>query len=782
MVNTSNELIPPKDDDGVGEAVNKLQAEIFTYRDDENLPDRLNRYYRMKRNKHWKYQSKDMVLLSANLIGTHHRKMVDLLTANNPTFDITPAADLGDEGEEILLTQKAVTDTWWNDTEQQEVFRESVDVGEMDGTVGEFGYHDQTIDFPHGDVSFDTMKLLYMSLYPPRERQQRKASGFLRWYPMSVREAKRKWPDSEGDIKSDMSLLEEIGDERNEEHGTQKPTMKQIVISGNTKFIGAEKSAGEESDDDQLFITEAWVKDYSKRPKKKDDKKEPVDEESTDEEIEEDQAEAVYPGNIRRIIICNGGTVVLSDEYNPSLNPKLDEKTLQENYLYSRWPASYIQPILDPSSPFGLSDFEQLERLNHELNKAMSQFTMFKDRASRLKMVNPRDSGVTDDEFNNVDGIIRPTNHLVAQALKYIDPPNMGGDIAASISLYKDLFSEVSGSFADVTQGKKAGSEVIAAKAIALLLEQEARQAKGKGQAYAKMLRERGRIFLALKQMWGDKPTFVSFQKQGEKVSKEVTGEDLRHPTKLSVVSGSTLPVSDIYKREEAIGLGDKRYVDQEYVLKTLGIDNWEEIILRMQQGPIGAFLKKLELIGVPPPLLQLFAQIGQMEEKEVEKMIKDGKLPPFAEIIKAMVQGQPQEKPDPKLLEIQTKAKQKDQELQIKAKEVQVKEAEAQAGIQETQAKIAKINIDIELVGEKINTEKINQFKISEGVKHDWTNLRNSTAATVSDIQNSRKEQELDVVKVASDIADKDRADKIEKRKDPGKYDERGLKSNNEV
>lgn len=787
MAKQSNELIPPKDDDGVGPAVNKLQAEIFTYRDDENIADRSNRYYRMKRNKHWKYQSKDMVLLSANLIGTHHKKMVDLLTANSPKFDIIPAGDLGDEGEEILLTQKAVTNTWWNDTEQQEVFRDSVDSGEMYGTVGEFGYIDLTVDFPHGDVSFDTMDMLYMSLYPPRVRQQRKAEAFLRWYPMSVREARRKWPDSADEIKSDMSLLEEIGDEREEEHRAQKPTLKQIVINAVTKFIGAEKSAGEDTDNDQLFITEAWVKDYSTKTVEK-ETEETEDNEDTQENEKESTENAVYPGNIRRVISCNAGEVVLSDEYNPSLNQKLDEETLQENYLYSRWPSSYIQPIPDPSSPFGLSDFEQLEKLNMELNKAMSQFTMFKDKASRLKMVNPRDSGVTDDQLNNVDGIIRPTNHLVAQSLKYIDPPNMGSDIAVGINLYKDLFSEVGGSFTDVTQGQKSGSEVVAAKAIALLLEQEARQAKGKGQAYAKMLRERGRIFLALKQMWGDKPTFVTFKKQGETVSKDITGEDLRHPTKLSVVSGSTLPVSDIYKREEAIALADKRFVDQEYVLKTLGVDNWEEIILRMQQGPLGEFFKKLGLIGVPDPLIQLFQKIGQMEDKEVEKLVKDGKMPPFIEIVKAMVQGQPAEKPDPKLLEAQAKIQQGDQKLQIEDKEVQIKEAVARADIQETQAKIqetnakvAKINADIELVAEKINSEKVEQFVKSEGVKLDWTNIRNSTASTVADIQNSRKDQKLDIVKAAADIKDKDETQKLNKQKDPGRYDERGLlKSNN--
>ena len=72
------------------------------------------------------------------------------------------------------------------------------------------------------------------------------------------------------------------------------------------------------------------------------------------------------------------------------------------------------------------------------------------------------------------------------------------------------------------------------------------------------------------------------------------------------------MPVSDIYKREEAKDLFKLRLIDQEEILKILEIDNYQEIIQRMQQGPLGEYLQKLEKIGVPPPLLQMFEQIGK--------------------------------------------------------------------------------------------------------------------------------------------------------------------------
>jgi len=760
------ELIPEKGSEGVGEAVATILSEIFDYREEEKVPERCNRHYKMKRNKHWKYTGTELALLSANLCGTHHKKTVNMLTANNPTFNLVAAGDLGDQAEEILSLQKHTADQWWNDTEQQMVFRESVDSGELYGTVGEYCFLDLTVNYPYGEIMVEPLDMLYMSMYPPECRQMRKAEAFLRWYPMSVREARRRWPESAGEIVGDMSLLEEIGDERNQEHrNIDKPSVTQVVISTVTKLISGEKPRGEVSESDKTFIIECWVKDYSTETIVQTD---PI----TGEEIEIENP--VYPGNIRRVIICNAGNVVLSDDYNPSLNQGLPEEVLQENYLYSRFPFSYVQPVPDPSSPFGLSDFEQLEKLNMELNKAMSQFTMFKDKASRLKMVNPKDSGVTDDEINNVDGILRPTNYLVAQSLKYVDPPQMGNDIIAALGLYKDLFNEVAGSFSDVTQGKKQGSEVIAAKAIALLLEQEARAAQGKGQSYAKMLRERGRIFLALAQMWYDRPRYVTFQNKGRKQTEAVTGEKLRAPSMLSVVSGSTMPVSDIYRREEVLTLFKMGLVDQEEVLKTLDIDNANDIISRMQRGPLGKFLGKLRMLGIPKEMLGLFQKLGGMDEKEIERALKEQKIPSFQQILMKLMQAQSRQQPQPDPAQI---------ELQIKAKE-------ADAKTRKVNAEIQKINSDAALVGEQIITEKIEQQRRSEGIKIDWENIKLEKAKAIKDMQSKDKSQNLEKVKIASDIADKatsqDAADRAEDRalasvrQDPGPYDEKGMVTNN--
>ena len=769
---TPDELLPPKGSEDVGYAVAKMLSEIFTYREDEKIAEKCNRHYKMKRNRHWKYKDKELNLLSANLCGSHHKKTVNMLTANKPTFDIVPNADLSPEELESLSLQKHTADSWWIDTEQQEVYRESCDSGELYGTVGEFGYFDLDVNFPDGDVSFDTLDLLYMSMYPPECRKLRKAEAFLRWYPMSVRKARREWPDKAADIVGDMSLLEDIGDERNEDHQSERQSITQIIISSVTKFISGETKKGEITDTDKLFIIEAWVKDYSEK-----------------------NGMPVYPGNIRRVITCNAGAVVLGDEYNPSLNQKLGDEILQANYLYNRFPASYIQPVPDNSSPFGLSDFEQLEKLNMELNKAVTQYSMFKDSAARLKFRNPKNSGVTNEELNNESGIVRPTNHLVSAAMDYINPPTMGSDIPGAISLFKDLFNEVAGSFSDVTQGQKAGSEVIAAKAIALLLETEARQVQGKADNYNKMLRERGRIYLALAQMWYDKPRYVNFEKEGEQITKGVTSQELRVPGRVNVISGSTMPKSDIQRREEALSLAAGGWIDQQELLKKLEWDNIDDLVTRMQQGPIGQYLQKLGLIGVPEQILKLFSDIGKIDEKQLEKGVKEGQIPPFMELMKKML-GQQQQQPDPQAQKEQMEVQLKTQTLQLKAKELEMKvlktEAEVKekdakiqelaAKVRETEAKTQKVVVETELVTEEIKSEVVDRELSIEGLALDKDNMLVQKAEAISRIENADKAQKMGEFKTVSDVAGQRDKMNLENasRNDKGGYDERKMKSNN--
>lgn len=729
MVEYNTELIPEKGAEGVGLAVAKMLEEILKYREEIKFAERCNRFYKLRRNKHWKNANASLKLVTANLVGSHHQKTVNMLTDNNPTFNAVQAGDLGEAGQEALALLVKTTDYWYGETEQQHVYEESVHLGELYGTVGEMLSFNPDENFPEGDIETETLDPLYYSLYPPKCREIKKAEGFVRWYPMSVREARRKWPEKADKIVGDLSLLAEIGDERQDEH-SKSSSVKQTILDSVTRWLSGGKSSGSDDDSEELFVIEAWVKDYSEK-----------------------DSEPVYPGNIRRVTVCNAGEISLSDDYNPSINQELDDAVLQKQYLYSRFPVSHTHSVTDPSSPVGLADMEQLEQLNVEVNKSLSQFTMFKDKVARPKLMNPKDSGVSNDELDNRTGIINPTNHLVAQAIRFIDSPQMPTDVVAAASLYKDFFNEVAGSFNDVMQGQKQGSEVIAAKAIAMLLEEASRMARGKIRNYSKMLRERGRMFVSLAQSFYDTPRYITFQKKGKDETKAVTRKDLQIPGKINVVSGSTMPVSNIQRREEALSLFKMGAIDQEELLKKLDWDNYADVVERMQKGPIGGFIQKLSIIGVPEEVLQLFQQMAGMDEKEIEKALQDGDITPFVEILQTLMQQRPEARPDPAMAKVQGELQAKADKNRIDAQRVQIEDSKAQA--------------EIQLIREKIETErterdlKIEEMNVKiEGLKLDHENLKIKKAEAVSRIQSGAEKPETDT---------------------DGKYDERGMKSNNE-
>lgn len=775
-INDNFELIPPEGHKDVGTAVAIIFEEIISYRDEFEFSKAMTRYYNLRHNKHWKFKNTGLNLISANMLGTYHKSTVNQITSNDPTFNAVPAGDLGDDGEEKLSLMGNVTSAWWGNTEQQSVFEESVHIGELYGFVGEYIYPDATINFPVGDIGVDTLDPMYFSLYPPEARKQRNAEAFVRWYPKTAREAKRLWPDSADLIIPDVDLKQKIGDERNEEGDANNRSMTEVVISGINKLIGREDKTPGKTESDKTYIIEIWVRDYSTKSTTEIEIQ--IDENGVESEKEIKGETPVYPGNIRRIAICNGGDVVLSDGYNPSLNPALPEEIHQQNYLYSRLPISYTQPTPDPSSPFGLPDFEQLEKLNTELDKSLTQHSMFKDKASRVKLKVPKDTGVDISEFDNKSGIVEPSNSLASEAIKYIDPPKMGADILESINMYKEFFYEISGTFEDAIQGQNQGQRVIAAQAIALLIERTSMSMSGKYKNYQKMVRERGRMFNALAQMWYREPHYITFQKNGKDVTQGVTRKDLQIPGKINVVSGSTMPVSNLQRREETLTLAKGNFVDQEYVLTKFDIDNAKDIILRMQQGPLGQYLQKLAKIGVPKEILTVFKKIGATKDKELEKAIKEGKVPSFMQMVKSLLGQEQKEKPNPEMVKLQLEAQDKQAKNQIEVAKVKILE-------QETFSKIRKNDAAAALDAEKIKTEIVDQRVKSNGIDLDWENIKIEKAKAVASIQSDKKSQRLDVVKTKSDIIDKDNKQNLDLKKEVREdanalYNERGLKSNN--
>jgi len=215
-----------------------------------------------------------------------------------------------------------------------------------------------------------------------------------------------------------------------------------------------------------------------------------------------------------------------------------------------------------------------------------------------------------------------------------------------------------------------------------------------------------------LAQNWYDEERWIPYtDEDGEPAIERVVGPELIIPAKLTVVSGSTMPVSRIQQRDEAITLADKGHIDTEELLKKLEWEDRKNVLKRLQAGPIAAFLNKLSKLGTPQDLLQFFTELSQMDPKEMDRALKDGKIPLFPQLIQSMAGQQPGQVPSVAELDAQTK-----------------------------QAEARKIEADIRLVEAQIATEEAKQQEIMAGIEFDKEKMTVDRAKAVHEIDTGKR------------------------------------------
>lgn len=744
--NLNGELLPEEGNDQLGYRVFQILDQIMQDKNDLGLPQKWTRNYELSRNKHWRSSSAKATLVSANLLFAHRLRTVNMLTDNNPTFNITQLGNPDEENDEVYDQLLHTAEHWWHEQEQQAVLERSITNGETYGCTVEKLSFNPDLDAPLGEVETSVIDPFHFGFYPVKCRDLNKAEAVLHYWPMPVREAKRRWPEVAQYIKADSEILKELGDERREvQGGVNSPRGYFSTFAGVVKNML--NVAGEStSEADETLIVEMWVKDYT----------------------EEEDGFYKYPGGIRRIQVCSGGHVVLSDMPNPSINPELPVEQAQMTHLYDRFPFTLTPSITDNVTSWGNSDYEQLEALQMEINKSLSQITLYKDKASRLKIVNPKDSGVHNSELTNYPGIINPSSHLVSQGIRYMEPPTPPTDLANMLETYKELFFLVSGTF-DLEQAQTPGREVIAYKAIATLIERASTMLKGKIRNYSKMIRDRGRMYLSHVMNWYTEERWISYEDDGEKMSNAILGPQLIVPGKLAVVSGSTMPVSKVQLREEAIELFKMQAIDGEELLKRLDWPDRKNVVKRMNAGPIGMLIERLGEIGAPQQMLEVMTEIGQMDEKEFKMALHYEDLPPFQMLLQ---QG----------------AEQQDPMQQVEMQEKQV-------SMEKTSTEAEKIAWEIELLKEKINTEKVDQQVKMSGMAFDDQNLKIKKAELMSQMEGQKHTQKMDKANFVSGVAEKGEKAEVERKKvdvaektavsnakakGTPPYREKGAKSNN--
>jgi hypothetical protein len=758
-----SELLPPENDPRVGYRCFELLSEIIADKDKLGLPQKWTRNYELSRNKHWKQKSDKVPLVTANLLFTHRQRTVNMLTDNNPTFNVTRIGSLDDDKEDLFEKYRRSAEWWWGETEQQNLLEKSIINGETYGCTIEKGLFNPDIEFGMGEVEIKKVDPFYFGMYPVKCEDVQKAEAVLYYYPMSAREARRLWPAKKELIKGDREHLDELGDSRREIQGGRpsEPAGYYATFAGVVKkFINIFRGATGQVDD-ELLVVETWCRDYTMIPnpafkeyQDRSEKGEPLPAETKangakKEEEPPPEKMPKYKGYIRYVVSCNGGAVVLEDRSNPNVSDMLPVEQAINTYLYDKFPFSLTPSNTDTVIPWGVSDYEQLEGLNIEVDKTLSQMMLWKDKASRLKLINPQNSGVSNDQLTNYPGIIRPSNDIVAKAIRYMDPPLPPADLANTLNVLKDFFYLVSGSF-ELEAAQVPGREVIAYKAIATLIERASLMLKGKIRNYSRMIRERGRMYISLAQNFYTEERWMSYEENGEEKTFSITGADLIIPARLTVVSGSTMPRSIVQQREEAIGLFEKRAIDAEELLKSMDWPNWKKVIMRMMAGPLAAFLKRLGTMQFPDAMVNLFQKVSAMDDKDFASAVKNGEIPAFPEFLATLTTpggGGAASPPPPSAAD------------------------EADARLKDAQAR--KVEMEIKLVEEQIMTERVDQEVKMHGIHFDTEEQKMRRAELVNKIE-ERTGKEPGVMPPKTVPRAKQRGTKP--------YRERGMKTNNQA
>lgn len=753
-------LIPPEGDENVGRAIFTIVEKIIEDKDKKGLLKWWKRCYELARNKFWKQSSDKVTLTTANLIYTHMQRVVNQLTDNNPKFDVIPEGAGPDENsdtDKYDIMQKTA-DYWWQETEQQGKFQKSVRKGETYGIMIEKMIFNPDLNNGQGEVETVIVDPFHFGVWPLDLTEDiQKAEAVFHYRPMSVREIKRKYGDKASEVIADEEFIDKLGEERKSVNplGDNTSGGYSATIGSTVKTVLSNGTQGTKTTKDNVLVVECWYRDTST-----------VDEEETIEGGKKVTTRPKYKGGIRKIVTCNCGKVILEDSDNPNINPNLPDDLAQQTYLWDKFPFPAAPSIEDTESFWGITSIEHLYPLQAEINVTLTQIKTLKDKSARRKLKNPLDSGVSNDQLTNTVGIINPSNAMVSQGIGWMEDPKPAYDLYQHLEVIKALFFLVSGAF-DMDQAKFGENAVVAYKALTALLERSAQINHDKQRNGDKLLRERGRMYIALMQNWYVEERFISYEDtEGQKKTQSIIGKDLIIPAKLMVVSGSTLPVSVSQKREEAIANFKMGAIDDVAYLKAMGVENYMDIITRKRQGAYAELTRRLTLSGMPQAMLMYVEKLAMMDKKEFDGDAKGGKIPPFAIL---MQQQQPQEDPMQNI-EMQKK--------QLEGAEISAKVAKTTSEAREAEARALKTQKEVELIEEKKKTEVFDRIVKAEGVKMDYKKLDQMAAELVFNMEVGR--QDVADRRVDRTLSHVEHVMDVNAKKEQGAYQEKGLKSNN--
>ena len=160
-----------------------------------------------------------------------------------------------------------------------------------------------------------------------------------------------------------------------------------------------------------------------------------------------------------------------------------------------------------------------------------------------------------------------------------------------------------------------------------------------------------------------------------------------------------------------------------------------------MERGPLADLLGKLEMIGAPPPVLDFFNQLQQIEAKDVEKALKEGTMPDFARLLTSALSS----------MTGSDGGLPSDPTQNLQASEADKNKAEAE-----------KTRAEVDYIKEQRETENAKQYEIYEKIKIEKEKvkiMRAEAADRMASDEGKRAleagKQEIDAVNAATKMAD---------------------------
>ena len=269
LIPANGELLHEEGHPMLGYRIFALLNEVIQNKQNLGLPAKWNRCYEFGKNKHWRQSSKKNVsLVTANLLHTHRTRTVNMLTDNNPTFNIRPAGVLDADKEDLYHTMLKTSEYWWKETKQQKSFEKTVNKGETYGLTTEKMLFNPDLEQGIGEVETALIDPFHIGWWPIKQDDIQKCEGVFHYYPITVREARRRWPEFAEKIKSDGDMLDKLSDARMEVQANmtgKEGAGSYLTTFGNViKHVMNLAGSSAKQEGDEVLVCEMWAKDYTR--------------------------------------------------------------------------------------------------------------------------------------------------------------------------------------------------------------------------------------------------------------------------------------------------------------------------------------------------------------------------------------------------------------------------------------------------------------------------------------------------------------------------------------